>query len=66
MRVSFMEDFNQLKRKLDDMSVMELYGYIKEKYPENEDLALGSKKIVIRKVLNFERNLLNELEEAGQ
>ncbi|KKH47464.1 hypothetical protein [Methanosarcina sp. 1.H.A.2.2] len=61
-----MEDFNQLKRKLDDMSVMELYGYIKEKYPENEELALGSKKIVIRKVLNFERNLLNELEEAGQ
>ncbi|KKH96999.1 hypothetical protein EO95_06460 [Methanosarcina sp. 1.H.T.1A.1] len=61
-----MEDFNQLKRKLDDMSVMELYGYIKEKYPENEDLALGSKKIVIRKVLNFERNLLNALEEAGQ
>ncbi|KKG14652.1 hypothetical protein EO98_17575 [Methanosarcina sp. 2.H.T.1A.6] len=61
-----MEDFNQLKRKLDDMSVMELYGYIKEKYPENEDLALGSKKIVIRKVLNFERNLLNKLEEAGK
>lgn len=61
-----MEDFNQLKRKLDDMSVMELYGYVKEKYPENEELALGSKKIIIRKVLNFERNLLNELEEAGQ
>ncbi|MDD3246044.1 MAG: hypothetical protein PHF18_04160 [Methanosarcina sp.] len=61
-----MEDFNQLKRKLDDMSVMELYGYIKEKYPENEELTLGSKKIVIRKVLNFERNLLNELEMAGQ
>ena len=60
-----MEDFNQLKRKLDDMSVMELYGYIKEKYPENEELTLGSKKIVIRKVLNFERNLLNELETAG-
>jgi len=66
MRVSFMEDFNQLKRKLDDMSVMELYGYIREKYPENEELTLGSKKIVIRKVLNFERNLLNELETAGQ
>ena len=61
-----MEDFNQLKRKLDDMSVMELYGYIKEKYPENEELTLGSKKIVIRKVLNFERNRLNELETAGQ
>ncbi len=61
-----MEDFNQLKRKLDDMSVMELYGYIREKYPENEDLALGSKKLIIRKVLNFERNRLNELEGAGQ
>jgi hypothetical protein len=61
-----MEDFNQLKRKLDDMSVPELYEYVKEKYPENEDLALGSKKIVVRKVLNFERNRLNELEEAGQ
>ena len=61
-----MEDFNQLKRKLDDMSVMELYEYIREKYPENEDLTLGSKKIIIRKVLNFERNLLNELETAGQ
>lgn len=61
-----MEDFNQLKRKLDDMSVPELYEYVKEKYPENEDLALGSKKLVIRKILNFERNRLNELEEAGQ
>ena len=61
-----MEDFNQLKSKLDDMSVPELYEYVKEKYPENEDLALGSKKLVVRKVLNFERNRLNELEEAGQ
>lgn len=61
-----MEDFNQLKSKLDDMSVSELYEYVKEKYPENEDLALGSKKLVVRKVLNFERNRLNELEEVGQ
>lgn len=61
-----MEDFNQLKRKLDDMSVPELYEYVREKYPENEELALGSKKIIIRKVLNFERNRLNELDEAGQ
>lgn len=61
-----MEDFNQLKRKLDDMSVPELYEYVRDKYPENEELALGSKKIIIRKVLNFERNRLNELDEAGQ
>lgn len=61
-----MEDFNQLKRNLDEMSVPELYEYVKEKYPENEELALGSKKIVVRKVLNFERNRLNELEKSSQ
>lgn len=61
-----MEDFYQLKRKLDDMSVPELYEYVKEKYPENEALALGSKKIIIRKILNFERNRLNELEATDQ
>lgn len=61
-----MENFNQLKRKLDAMSVPELYEYVRVKYPENEELALGSKEIIIRKILNFERNLLNELETAGQ
>ncbi len=61
-----MEDFNQLKRKLDAMSVPELYEYVKEKYPENEELALGSKKIIIRKILNVERNRLNELEMGDQ
>lgn len=54
-----MENFNLLKRKLDDMSVSELYEYAKETYPENEELWLGSKKIIIRKILNFERNRLN-------
>ncbi|MDD4523069.1 MAG: hypothetical protein PHW84_09225 [Methanosarcina sp.] len=58
-----MENLNLLKRKLDDMSVSELYEYAKETYPENEELWLGSKKIIIRKILNFERNRLNE-EEA--
>ncbi|MCO5381338.1 MAG: hypothetical protein NHB15_03845 [Methanosarcina barkeri] len=57
-----MEDFNQLKRKLDDMTVYELFGYVKTNYPENEDLGLGSKKIVIRKILNLERNRMNEQE----
>ncbi|MDD3316767.1 MAG: hypothetical protein PHH67_02080 [Methanosarcina sp.] len=55
-----MENFNLLKRKLDDMSVSELYEYAKETYPENEELWLGSKKIIIRKILNFERNRLNK------
>ncbi len=57
-----MEDFNQLKRKLDDMNASELFGYVRENYPENEDLGIGSKKIVIRKILNFERNRMNEQE----
>lgn len=60
-----MEEFNQLKRKLDEMSVPELYEYVKKKYPENDELSLGPKKLIIRKVLNFERNRLNELEDAG-
>lgn len=57
-----MEDFNQLKRKLDDMTVYELFDYVRTNYPENEDLGFGSKKIVIRKILNLERNRMNEQE----
>lgn len=59
---AFIEDFYQFKRKLEDMSIPELYEYVREKYPESEELAFGSKKIILRKVLNFERNRLNELE----
>lgn len=58
-----MEDLNLLKRKLDELSVSELFEYVKENYPENEELWVGSKKIIIRKILNFERNRMNE-EEA--
>lgn len=58
-----MEDLNLLKRKLDEMSVTELFEYVKENYPENEELWVGSKKIIIRKILNFERNRMNK-EEA--
>ncbi|AKB43591.1 MAG TPA: hypothetical protein PKJ75_03295 [Methanosarcina vacuolata] len=55
-----MEDLNLLKRKLDDMNVYDLFEYVKENYPENEELWIGSKKIIIRKILNFERNRMNE------
>ena len=55
-----MEDLNLLKRKLDDMNVSELFEYVKENYPENKELWVGSKKIIIRKILNFERNRMNE------
>lgn len=46
------------------MSVSELFGYVKENYPEKEELGIGSKKIIIRKILNFERNHMNEKERA--
>ncbi|WP_292389433.1 hypothetical protein [Methanosarcina sp. UBA5] len=55
-----MEDLNLLKRKLDNMNIIELSEYVKENYPENEELWIGSKKIIIRKILNFERNRMNE------
>jgi hypothetical protein len=58
-----MEDLNLLKRKLDELSISELFEYVKENYPENEELWVGSKKIIIRKILNFEGNRMNE-EEA--
>jgi hypothetical protein len=61
-----LEDFNQLKRKLEDMSASELFEYVKENYPENEELGIGSRKIIIRRILNLERNRMNEQEKAEQ
>jgi hypothetical protein len=55
-----MEDFYQLKRKLEGMTPSELFDYAKEKYPDNENLGFGSKKIVVRRILNLERNRMNE------
>ncbi|WP_170943419.1 hypothetical protein [Methanosarcina spelaei] len=42
------------------MDIIELSEYVKENYPENEELLVGSKKIIIRKILNFKRNRMNE------
>ncbi len=61
-KVFFIENLNLLKRNLDYMSISELFEYVKEHYPENEELWVGSKKIIIRKILNFERNRMNEEE----
>jgi len=61
-----MEDLNQLKRKLDGMEASELSEYVMKNYPENQELWYGTKKLIVRRVLNFERNLMNEKEAAGQ
>lgn len=60
-----MEEFYQLKNKLEGMNAAELFEYAKEKYPEEENLGFGSKKIVIRRILNLERNRMNEQENPG-
>jgi hypothetical protein len=60
-----MADLNKLKRELEDMDISGLLRYVQEKYPENEELGIGSKKIIIRKILNFERNLMNEQERTN-
>lgn len=39
-----MADLNKLKRKLDGMEISELLKYVQEKYPENAELGIGSKK----------------------
>ncbi|MGB9928005.1 MAG: hypothetical protein ACPK85_06315 [Methanosarcina sp.] len=61
-----MTDLNKLKRELETLDVSELFEYVKKNYPENEELGLGSKKIVIRKILNFERNKMNEQLQAEE
>ena len=61
-----MQDINQLKRELDGMDILELLDYVKENYPENEELALGSKKLIIRRILNLERNKMNEETEVEE
>jgi hypothetical protein len=61
-----MQDINQLKRELDGMDILELLDYVKESYPENEELALGSKKLIIRRILNLERNKMNSETEVEE
>ena len=61
-----MQDINQLKRELDSMDILELLEYVKENYPENEELALGSKKLIIRRILNLERNKMNSEAEVEE
>lgn len=61
-----MQDINQLKRELDGMDILELLDYVKENYPENEELALGSKKLIIRRILNLERNKMNSENEVEE
>ena len=55
-----MEELLKLKDKFEKMTSAELYEYVKENYPENRDAGLGKKKLVIRRVLNLEREKMNQ------
>ncbi|MFW5987059.1 MAG: hypothetical protein ACOCPU_02450 [Methanohalophilus sp.] len=57
-----MEELLKLKDKLEKMTSAELYEYVKENYPENPDAGLGKKKLVIRRILNLEREKMNKCE----
>jgi len=55
-----MEELLKLKDKLEKMTSAELYEYVKEKDPEKPDAGLGKKKLVIRRILNLEREKMNK------
>ncbi|MDA0524696.1 hypothetical protein [Methanococcoides alaskense] len=55
-----MAELLKLENNLTDMGTNELYTYATEKYPEVLNMGLGKKKLVVRRILNHERNKMNE------
>lgn len=53
------KDLIELQDKLSDMADKDLFEYVQNTYPDNPELWYGKKKLIIRRVLNFERNLRN-------
>ncbi|MCD4822806.1 MAG: hypothetical protein K8R11_12300 [Methanococcoides sp.] len=59
-----MAELLKLEDNLTAMGANELYAYTTEKYPEVPNMGLGKKKLVVRRILNHERNKMNEEETA--
>ncbi|NPE29962.1 hypothetical protein HNV12_18815 [Methanococcoides sp. SA1] len=59
-----MGELLRLEDKLTGMGTNELYTYATETYPEVPNMGLGKKKLVVRRILNHERNKMNEEETA--
>jgi len=59
-----MAELLKLEDNLTAMGANELYAYATEKYPEVLNMGLGKKKLVVRRILNHERNKMNEEETA--
>ncbi|AEH60030.1 conserved hypothetical protein [Methanosalsum zhilinae DSM 4017] len=51
-----MEDLRKLQDMMEKMKPFEVGEYVQENYPDNPELWSGSKKIVVRKIINFERD----------
>ncbi len=55
-----MKDIKELQDMLEKMKPVEIGEYVQSEYPDNPELWSGPKRIVIRKILNFERNRMEK------
>ncbi|UGV40579.1 hypothetical protein J7W08_11050 [Methanococcoides orientis] len=57
-----MKHLLELENKLSNMTTDEIYNYAKENYPEEPNMWMGKKKLVVRRIVNYERNKMNSAE----
>ncbi|WP_440952905.1 hypothetical protein [Methanococcoides sp. FTZ1] len=57
-----MKEILELENKLSNMTTDELYNYAKENYPEVPNMWMGKKKLVVRRIVNYERNKMNGID----
>ncbi len=55
-----MEDLIKLMDKLNQMTPQQLYDYANENYPDTPNVGVGKKKLVIRRIMNLERERMNQ------
>lgn len=55
-----MEDLIKLMDKLNQMTAYQLYDYAIEKYPNVPNAGVGKKKLVVRRIMNLERERMNQ------
>ena len=54
-----MEDLIKLMDKLEQMTPYQLYEYANKTYPNTLNAGVGKKKLVIRRIMNLERERMN-------
>ncbi|ABE52848.1 hypothetical protein [Methanococcoides burtonii] len=59
-----MAELLKLEDNLTAMGANELYTYATEKYPDVPNMGMGKKKLVVRRILNHERNKMNKEEST--